>query len=119
MKIVIKGFVSALAVMVMAGCMGVYVPPVPDSLDATLNEYYKLPGNKAFILAVDPSGEYAYAFDYKKDTVKDAVRVATIKCDETCKKLNVLSDPIIYAVNNKIVYKKVIYGKYYKNKEVK
>lgn len=110
MKMVVKGFIGALAVLAVAGCIGVYVPPVPADMQTALNDYYKQPGHKVFVVATDANGDYTFAYDYGKASVKEAAEVATINCDEARKKMNVLSKPVVYAVDNKVVYKNLIHS---------
>ena len=68
MKLLAKIFCSAALVSIVAGCASndrAYIPKVPPGVQAALIEYEDLPENKVFILAVDPGGDYAYAFESK------------------------------------------------------
>jgi len=109
-----KGFVKFILVSVVAsvvaGCATnqAYVPKVPSTVQAKLNDYFAQPGNKAFVLAVDPGGDYAFGYDYGKATVKEALEVATVKCDASRETSNVLAKPYIYAINDDVVYESVI-----------
>ena len=109
-----KGFVKFILVSVVAsvvaGCASnqAYVPKVPSTVQAKLNDYFAQPGNKAFVLAVDPGGDFAFGYDYGKATVKEALEVATVKCDASRETSNVLAKPYIYAINDDVVYESVI-----------
>jgi hypothetical protein len=112
MKVLAKVLCSATIVAVISGCASqsssVYVPPIPPAAQAKLLDYYEQPGNKVFIIAVDPGGEFAYAFDYGKSTLKEAAKVATEKCDASREASGIFARPYIYALNNKVVYEEMI-----------
>jgi len=99
-----------LGVAVIAGCVSdsVYVPELPMSVKKKLIEYKKLPSNKVFVVAIDPGGTYAYGYDGGKATLKEAAKIATLKCDKQRKKYGIVSKPYIYAINDKVVYHDMI-----------
>ena len=110
MKGFAKFLVVSVAALVVAGCatQETYIPKVPATVQAKLQDYFAQPGNKAFVLAVDPGGDFAFGYDYGKPTVKEALEVATVKCDGSRHDNNILAKPYIYAINDNVVYEKVI-----------
>jgi len=109
-----KAFVRFLSVFVIvavvAGCASdtVYVPRIPAAAQAKLLDYFEQPDNKVFIIAIDPSGEYTFGYDYGKPTLKAAAKVAIEKCDASRKSRGVVAPPYIYALNDKVVYEEMI-----------
>lgn len=107
MKVLAKVFCVVTMISVVAGCASkneAYIPKVPPGVQAQLLDYFELPDNKVFILAVDPSGEYAYGFESGKATLKEAAKAAVETCDASRDALGVVGRPYIYALNNKVVY---------------
>jgi hypothetical protein len=104
----VKGFIGCLAALVIAGCASTYVPEVPASANQAVAEYMKLPDNKVFVIAIDPSGDFAYGYADEKATLKEAAEEATLLCDQSRAKYNVVASPVIYAVNNKVVYEEML-----------
>ncbi|QBG49133.1 hypothetical protein EGM51_17670 [Verrucomicrobia bacterium S94] len=107
MKLLAKVFCSVALVSLIAGCASndsVYIPKVPGGVKQAWMEYEKLPENKVFILAVDPGGDYAYAFEGGQPTLKAAAKVAVEKMDVSRKANNVISRPYVYAMNDKVVW---------------
>ncbi|MDZ8119161.1 hypothetical protein [Pontiella agarivorans] len=107
MKLLAKVFCSVALVSLFAGCASndsVYIPKVPTGVKQALMDYEKLPDNKVFILAVDPGGDFAYAFEGGQATLKDAAKVAVEKVEAACEANNVLSRPYVYALNDKVVW---------------
>ncbi|HEY5653166.1 MAG TPA: hypothetical protein VIR63_02210 [Pontiella sp.] len=110
MKLFVKIFAVLTVASVIAGCAtdSIYVPRLPSEVDAKLLDYFEQPDNKVFIVAIDPGGDYAYAYDYGKATIKEAAEVAVEKCDASREATGVVGQPYIYAMNNKVVYKEMI-----------
>ncbi|MDF7801004.1 hypothetical protein P4C99_16120 [Pontiellaceae bacterium B1224] len=112
MKVFAKVFCVVTLVSVVAGCASnssdVYVPQVPSGAQAALLGYYEQPGNKVFVLAVDPCGEFAVGYDYGKATVKEAAKSAYEDCEASREALGVIGKSYVYAVNNKVVYENSI-----------
>jgi hypothetical protein len=110
MKVIAKFLVGLTVATMIAGCASdsVYVPKLPPEAQAKLLDYYKQPDNKVFIIAIDPGGDYAYAYDYGKRTLKEAAAVAVKKCDASREASGVVARPYIYALNNKVVYEEMI-----------
>ncbi len=111
MKVLARVSFAFVVVALMAGCAGnnvVYVPKIPVPVEAKLLDYYKQPGNKVFAVAVDPSGQYAFGYDYGKSTLKEAATVALKKCNASREKYNIAAKAYIYAVNDKVVHENVI-----------
>jgi hypothetical protein len=103
---------SVTVIAVLTGCASksdnVYIPKIPPAAQAKLLDYYEQPDNKVFIIAVDPGGNFAYAYDYGKSTLKEAAKVATEKCDASREASGIIAKPYIYALNDKVVYEEMI-----------
>jgi hypothetical protein len=111
MKVFAKFLFVSVMVAMLAGCASdnaVFIPKVPPHAQAKLLDYFAQPDNKVFVLAVDPSGDYAFGYDYGKETLKEAAKVAVTKCDENRETHRIVAKPYIYAVNNKVVYEEMI-----------
>jgi hypothetical protein len=110
MKVLAKSVAVFAVVSFLAGCASdtVYIPKIPPEAQAKLLDYFEQPDNKVFIIAVDPGGDFAYAYDYGKPTLKEAARVAVQKCDASRESSGVVARPYIYALNNKVVYEDMI-----------
>jgi len=110
MKVFMKVLFASVLVTMLAGCASdvAYVPKIPAQAQAKLLDYFAQPDNKVFIIAVDPSGDYAFGYDYGKATLKEATKVAVTKCDASRKSSGVLARPYIYAINNDVVYEEMI-----------
>jgi hypothetical protein len=110
MKVFAKFLFVSVVVALVAGCASdtVYIPKVPPHAQAKLLDYYKQPGNKVFVLAVDPSGDYAFGYDYGKSTLKEAAKVATEKCDANRESHRISAKIYIYALNDTVVYEDMI-----------
>jgi hypothetical protein len=107
MKVLAKFLCVGVLISVVAGCASndsVYVPKVPPGVQAQLLDYFAQPDNKVFILAVDPGGDYAFGYDYGKATTKEAAKAALDMCEDGRKSLGIAGDPIVYALNDKVVY---------------
>ena len=109
-----KTFVRFLSVFVIvavvAGCASdtAYIPKIPALAQAKLLDYFEQPDNKAFIIAIDPNGDYAFGYDYGRSTLRAAVKVAIKKCDAGRKNRGVAARPYIYALNDRVVYEGMI-----------
>ncbi len=110
-------FSIMVAVMLLAGCAsnGVFYPKVPTDAQAMLLDYYAQPDNKVFVLAVDPGGDFAYAYDHGRATLREAAQVAVESCDLQRKAQSISAKPYIYAINNKVVYREMIRKDYEAN----
>lgn len=110
MKLWIKILFGCAVVTVATGCAidGGYVPRIPREAQARLLEYKDLPENKVFVFAIDPNGAFAYGYDAGADTIKNAARAATARCNADREANDVLGPPVVYAVNNKVVFKDMI-----------
>ena len=119
MKTLIKSIMVGLVVVFIAGCASdvVYVPQLPMAATKKLLEYEKLPPNKVFVVAIDPSGHYAYGYDSGKATLKEAAKIATMKCDLQREKYGVAGKTYIYAVNDQVVYGEMIKASVERNKQ--
>lgn len=110
MKVLAKLFAVVTMISVVAGCASndVYVPKIPAGAQALLLDYYDQPDNKVFIIAVDPSGDFAVGYDSGKATLKEATKVAFEDCEAAREALGVVGKAYIYAINDKVVYKNTI-----------
>lgn len=110
MKMFVKlAFLSALLVT-LSGCAssGTYethLPP-PEDMNPVFMRYKELPGQKVMVIAVDPTGQWAFGYDYNKATLKEAAENATLKCDEAREKHQVFKKANLFAVNDEVVYYK-------------
>lgn len=110
MKVFTRFLFVFVVVAIVAGCASnvVYIPKIPPHAQAKLLDYFEQPGNKVFIIAIDPSGDYAFGYDYGKPTLKEAAKVAVEKCDASRDAQGIIARPYIYALNNKVVYEDMI-----------
>ncbi len=110
MKVFTKFLSASVLVAMLAGCASdaVYVPKIPPHAQAKLLDYFEQPDNKVFIIAIDPSGNYAFGYDYGKPTLKEAAKVAIEKCDASRESSGIIARPYIYALNDKVVYEEMI-----------
>ncbi len=109
-----KGLAKILSVVsigaLVAGCASdvAYVPKIPAEVQAKLLDYHAQPGNKVFVLAVDPGGDYAYGYDYGKATLKDAAKVAVEKVDAQREASGIVGRPYVYALNDRVVWSEMV-----------
>lgn len=110
MKVLVRFLFVSMVVAMVAGCASntVYIPKIPPCAQAKLLDYFEQPDHKAFVIAIDPSGDFAFGYDYGKPTQKDALKVATKKCDASRNANGVLAKPYIYALDDEVVYEDVI-----------
>lgn len=110
MKVFTRFLFVSVVVAIVAGCASniVYIPKIPPQAQAKLLDYFEQPGNKVFIIAIDPSGDYAFGYDYGKPTLKAAAKVAVEKCDASREIQGIVARPYIYALNNRVVYEDMI-----------
>ena len=111
MKVFARFLFASVLVAMLAGCASndvAYVPKIPPHAQAKLLDYFEQPDNKVFIIAVDPSGNYAFGYDYGKPTLKEAAKVAVEKCDASREAAGIIARPYIYALNDKVVYEEMI-----------
>lgn len=111
MKVFARVLFASVLVAMLAGCASdvVYVPKIPPHAQAKLLDYFEQPDNKVFVIAVDPSGDYAFGYDYGKPTLKEAAKVAVEKCDASRESSGIIARPYIYALNNDVVYEEMIH----------
>lgn len=78
----------------------------PKDFDKTYMRYLEEKGNKVLVIAVDPDGTWAYAYDKNRATLKEAAENAAIRCDIARKhqKHQVHNKAKLFAVNDEIVY---------------
>lgn len=67
-------------------------------------KYKELPGEKVIVVAVDPSGNWAFGYDHGKTSLSEAAEVAATRCDKARENFKVFSKAKIFAINNQVVY---------------
>ena len=76
----------------------------PNAFSPYFLQYTKLPGQKVMVVAVDPTGQWAFGMDYNRATLEEAAQSAAVKCDKERKKHTIFSKAKLFAVNDEIVY---------------
>jgi len=107
MKTIVKFvFLSALLAIVCGCTSGTYKTrlPAPDAMSPVFLRYKELPGQKVFVVAIDPSGEWAFGYDHGRETLAEAAENAAIKCDVARKKFKVFTKATLFAINDEVVY---------------
>lgn len=98
-------FASLLSVI--CGCTsGTYETRLtpPDEFNTHWLQYKEMPGQKVMVIAVDPTGQWAFGYDCDRATLAEAARSAAVKCDKAREKHKVFSRAKLFAINNDIVY---------------
>ncbi|MGE4488854.1 MAG: hypothetical protein AB7E95_04825 [Kiritimatiellales bacterium] len=95
--------------LLFSGCSSpgtsfVAILPPPSEMNCSFLRYRQAPGQKAFVLAVDPAGQWAYGYSYAQETVEEATAKATETCDKARRKYGVVRDARPFAVNDEVVY---------------
>jgi hypothetical protein len=95
-------------IVIVAGCASnqdqiTRIPP-PDDFNPIFLKYKDLPGQKVMTIAVDPTGEWSFGYDFNKDTLEEAAVNAATYCDQSRDKFKVVSKARLFAVNDEIVY---------------
>jgi len=78
----------------------------PDAMNPVFLRYKELPGQKVFVVAVDPTGEWAFGYDHSRETLEEAAKNAARKCDLARKRHKVVTKAKLFAVNDEVVYNK-------------
>jgi hypothetical protein len=76
----------------------------PEALNPVFLRYKELPGQKVFVVAVDPTGQWAFGYDHSRATLEEAAQSAAVKCDVARKKHQVFATGKLFAVNDEVVY---------------
>lgn len=76
----------------------------PQEFNPYYLKYKEMPGQKVMVVAVDPGGYWAYAYDHSRSTLREAAENAAIKCDKARKDNNVFTKAKIFAINDEVVY---------------
>lgn len=109
MKTFIKAALLFALLTTVFGCAsGTYESRLapPDAFNPVFMHYKELPGQKVMMIAVDPTGVWAFGFDYDRATIEEAAQNATIKCDKAREKYSVFNKATPFAINDEIVYYK-------------
>jgi hypothetical protein len=107
MKTFIKiAFLSAMLATVYGCASGTYETRIapPEALNPIFMRYQELPGQKVFVVAVDPTGQWAFGYDHDRETLQEAAESAAVKCDKAREKHQVFTKAKLYAINNDVVY---------------
>ena len=78
----------------------------PEAFNPTFLKYKELPGQKVMVVAVDPTGQWAFGYDYNRATLEEAAQNAAVKCDKARDKHEVFTTGKLFAVNDEVVYYK-------------
>ena len=107
MKALIKISILSVLLSTVCGCAsGTYETRCrpPDALNPVFLRYKELPGQKVFVVAVDPSGQWAFGYDHSRTNLQEAAQNAAVKCDKARKKHQVFAKAKLFAINNEVVY---------------
>jgi len=110
MKVLTKLMCVGMFAALVVGCAsdGLYVPELPTHAQTLYMDYQAQPENKVFVVAIDPSGDFAVGMDSGRATKKEAYQAALAECNENREAYGVLSEAHVYAINDKVVYEDAI-----------
>lgn len=107
MKALIKISILSILLSTVCGCTsGTYETrrPPPDAMNPIFMRYKELPGQKVFVVAVDPTGQWAFGYDHSRTNLQEAAQNAAVKCDKARKKHQVFAKAKLFAINDEVVY---------------
>ncbi len=107
MKEFAKFSLIAVLLSVVYGCAsdGIAPKPMPpEAMNPVFLHYKELPEEKVFVLAIDPTGEWAFGYEHSQKSLEEAAKKAAIKCDREREKFKVFAKPTIFAINNDVIY---------------
>lgn len=108
MKPLVTFTLLATMAALISGCAGIedYEARLrpPDALNPVFMRYKELAGQKVFVVAVDPTGNWAFGYDHGRDTLKEAAHNAAVKCDKAREKYEVFNKAKRFAINDEVVY---------------
>ena len=106
MKLLTRFLCAGVFVSIVAGCASnsSYVPRLPTHAKAMYADYLNMPGNKVFVVAVDPSGEFAVGYDCGNISKEAAYSAALEQCKANAAEYGVLTEPMVYDINGTVVY---------------
>lgn len=122
MKMLVRVMSVSALVAFLAGCACndyAYAPKIPQAVQAKILDYNAQPGNKVFVVAIDACGDYAFGYDFGKATLDEARRVAIEKCDASRASSGVKALATIYAINDDVVYEKMIDARFKREQDRK
>lgn len=76
----------------------------PDAFNPYFIGYQQFSGQKVMVVAVDPTGQWAYGIGHDKKTLEEAAQEAAVKCDKEREKHKVYAKAKLFAINDEIVY---------------
>lgn len=93
-----------LIVTACAGQKTQFTPLPPEEMNMSFLRYKEAAGKKAYALAADPSGPWAFAYSFSKSSQAEADEEALRRCNTVRTKYDVLSKPRLFAQDNEVVY---------------
>lgn len=105
-KITGIALLSALLISVFGCASGNYETRLapPEDMSPVFMRYKELPGQKVFVVAVDPNGQWAFGYDHSRETLAEAAKNAAEKCDKAREKFSIFAKAKLYAINDEVVY---------------
>ncbi len=73
-----------------------------NTLEKSIRDYHLLEINKAFYLAIEENGKYAFGFFHDAKTIEEAEKKAFNRCKKERIQRNISASCISYAVNNHV-----------------
>ncbi len=83
------------------------VPKLSPEAEALVADYMQKAENKVFVIAIDTDRRFAYGSAFGKESLMDAAKEAVNHCDKERNEKDIVMQPIIYAMNNKVVYEEM------------
>lgn len=107
MRMLTKLFLLVALFLVVFGCatdeLNKRLPP-PDAFNLNFLKYQALQGEKVMVVAIDLGGNWAFGYDYNRNSLQEAAESAAIRCDKQREKHQVFTKGKLFAVNDEIVY---------------
>ena len=107
MKKIIPVFLLTVFILVLSGCSSDkhdHVGSLDEAFDRAYNDYKIMPAYKAFALAKDTEGNWAYGYGQNQSNQAEANTQAMIECQKRVDTFRVNAKCRIYAEDNIIIY---------------
>jgi len=78
----------------------------PKAFSPIFLRYKEMPGQKVMVVAVDPTGQWAFGYEHSRATLEEAAETAAVKCDLARAENHVFTEAKLFAVNDEVVYYK-------------
>jgi hypothetical protein len=107
MKLFIKLVLLSAVLLSLYGCAsGTYETRLapPDSFNPVFLRYKEQPGQKVMVAAIDPTGQWAFGYDYGRTNLQEAAETAALRCDKQREEHKVFTKAKLFAINDEIVY---------------